>query len=187
MEKQTRNPETRKAVIFYTAELAIFAVAFLTLGILIFARIITLGGLFRPIYIIVTMVSGSCLIFDFLTAVLWKKRRSKISLFDKFLLLPVGPTLLTTDIIMLVQGLENTAEFHRATIASLFCYFGLIYGAQAVYHYFVPLPGLLQPETKDDGDVVEVVTVEAETPKDEEKRGEKEELAHVPSNQIIDK
>ncbi len=148
MKNETRTLEMKKAVLIYTIELAFFAATFATLGILILLSIIHLGGTFRQIYVYVTLAGGGWLLADFLWALLSKKRRKKVSLLDKALTLPVAPVLLSTDVIILLNGLEATVELHRLTVGGLFCYFGVIYAIEAVYHFYVPIPGLVETEKK---------------------------------------
>lgn len=66
---------------------------------------------------------------------------------DKCLLLPVPLCLIPLDIWILIQGIDNVdPNVFRFGISIPLLYFSLVYVFEAIYHYFKPLPLLLEEE-----------------------------------------
>ncbi len=137
--------EMKKAKLVYSGELAFFAVAFSVLGILLLTNVLHPSNLIlRQVFVYISLVGGTWVIADFIWCLASEKRRKKNSLLDKATLLPVAVSIIAIDIITLVKGFEETLEFHRIAVGILFLYIAVAYGFQAVYHYYHPLPMLVQ-------------------------------------------
>ena len=179
---KNRTLDEKKVIRIYTIELAVFSVVFLTLGILMLVGVLGNNSNFRLVFTYITLVGAALLVGDFLWAIFSPKRRKKVSLFDKILVLPAPITIVTLDIITLIKGVEEANDLHRLLVGIVFCYIAAVYLIQAVYHYFKPLPDLLEAaraeeeeeneeEPKEDAESVE------ETPKPEEEVEAKDDSA----------
>ena len=141
---KNETPFLKKAKKVYTIELAIFTLIFLVLGILILVDVIPLRGTFRKVLIYVSIAGSLWLLADFFWTCFSKKRRAKNSLFDKLLALPAGIAVLVLDILTFVIGFEESNQLHETFVGILFCYLAAAYVAQIVYHWFRPLPMLIE-------------------------------------------
>jgi hypothetical protein len=153
MEKEKKKlSENAKAVLIYTIELSVFAVAFIVLGILFLVGVISLTEKRQWIFLYLTLVGGGLLLADFCWAAFSPKHRKKISLFDKTLILPVSLFLICFDIYALCSKLVTTGDgtIFKYVIGIDFLYLALVYVAEAIYHYFYPVPGLLEDEKKEE-------------------------------------
>lgn len=155
MEKEKKKmSDNDKAKLIYTIELSVFAVAFIVLGILFLVDVIPLTERRETVFLYLTLVGGGLLLADFCWAAFSKKHRKKISLFDKTLILPVSLFLICFDIYALCsQLIENGGgAIFKYVIGIDFLYLALVYIAEAIYHYFYPVPGLLEDEKKENKD-----------------------------------
>lgn len=169
MEKTTYTKEQKKAILIYSIELAVFAVVFAVIAILILLEIIGVRDWKKYAFTYVTMIGGLWPITDFIWCLASKKHRAKNSMVDKCLLLPVPLCLIPLDIWILVQGIENVdPNVFRFGISIPLLYFAVAYAFEAVYHYIKPIPMLLEEEEKDD-------KITEETKDSEEKDDSKEE------------
>ena len=134
----------KKIKMVYSGELLVFALIFAVLGTLILTHVWVLGGTFRSIFIYVTLAGSTWFFIDFVWTLSSKKRQAKNSLLDKALPLPATGTILVTDIISLVTGLDNTKELHHYVVGSVFVYFALVYIIEGLYHYKHPIPLILE-------------------------------------------
>ena len=142
------SKETKYKLI-YSGELMLFAVIFLTLSILKFTRVMNYNETRRIVFNWITIAGGAWGIADFTWAMCSKKRQQRISLLDKFLILPLTLFILTFDFISLIAKPTDTS-FYINMIAIAFLYVALIYIFQAIYHFYRPIPGLLDDD-EDDG------------------------------------
>ena len=143
------DKELRKAKKIYTFELLAFVVIFLTLGILILTKVWVLGGNLRLVFAIITMVGTTWAFADFIWMLASKKRRAKNSMLDKVLLLPLAIAIFVIDIITFVQGIDATRELHQYAVGSAFSYIALIYSIEAIYHWYHPLPMIVEAAKED--------------------------------------
>ena len=132
-----------KAKLFYSGELAIFAVVFLVLAILEFTEIIKING---TGFNWVTIFGGFLIIGDFVWAMVSKKRQKKIALIDKILVLPLAVYLISFDLYCFIGQPEVT--IYRYCIPPVMLYLCLVYTFEAIYHFKYPVPGLLEIEEK---------------------------------------
>jgi hypothetical protein len=150
MEKQENHPkmdEFTKVKLIYSAEVALFAIVFGVLGILFLVNVITVSDTRRLIFTWVTLFGGFLGIGDFLWVLLSPKRRKKNSLVDKIAILPLGVALIVIDFMALIQQ-SNDNEKTRYVMGAAFCYIALIYIFEAIYHWFRPIPSLVEEDEK---------------------------------------
>ena len=139
----------KKAKLFYSGELIVIATIAIVLGILVYLRILLTKEHSPLVYTILTMVGGAWIIADFVWASFSKKRRLRISYLDKCLNLPLAIGLYIFDIYSLVTGLS--IEVYQAKYISVFFfYIAANYIFQGIYHYFYPIPGLIDAVMEDD-------------------------------------
>jgi hypothetical protein len=143
-QKKSKMSETKKAILIYSGELLLISLVFGVLGILMLAGVYKSSDLRRQIFVWVTLFGGFLTIGDFFWTLFNKKHRQKSSLLDKCLILPVGITFISYDLIVLITGAND--NLHRYLVGSVFCYIFVIYVFEAVYHYFHPLAVLLETE-----------------------------------------
>ncbi len=137
-----------KAKLIYSGEIFIFAIVFLTLGILFLVRIIDVQDYKKWLFPILTLVGGLWNISELIWALSSPKKRKKTSLLDKFLLLPASIAFLSFGTYALIVMIVNPSStvldnFFPVYIGVALLYSSLIYFFQSIYHYFVPLPALL--------------------------------------------
>jgi hypothetical protein len=165
--------ENKKAKLIYSGELILFAIVFLVLGILVSLKIISLSERWRRIFTWVTLLGGAYGLFDFFWAVFSKKHRKKVSLLDKILMLPIPCALIPIDILSLFQNYGLDYAFYQWTLVGLFFYITIIYTVEGIYHWYVPVPGLLEDEPKKKEGKEEPEDVLEKT-EEEKKDGEKD-------------
>ena len=135
------DKETKYKLI-YSGELALFAVVFLVFAILKFTKVMGYNETRRIIFNYVTLVGSAWGITDFVWALCSKKRKAKVSLLDKALVLPLVIFIITFDLISLIAKPVDE-KFYIYMIGGAFSYITAIYAFQAVYHFYHPIPGLL--------------------------------------------
>ena len=143
MSKEKMTTE-KKLKLIYTGELLFFGVLFIVLATLEILGVIGKREIMMTIFNWVTIFGGTWMIVDFFWVLFSKKRRKKNSLLDKVLLIPAGIYLITFDIICFCKLSFVTMEFRRLMMGILFYYLGAIYLFQGVYHYFFPVPSLIE-------------------------------------------
>ena len=139
----------KKTKLIYSGELMLFAILFLVLATLEILNVIGKRPIMLNIFNFVTAAGGTWMIVDFFWVLFSKKRRAKNSLLDKAMLIPLGIYLITFDIICFVQMKalwqdDSFNRFRRLMMGIAFYYIGGIYLFQSIYHYFVPVPSLVQ-------------------------------------------
>ena len=138
----------KKVKLIYSGELLAFAILFLVFGILKITKVMDYIEIRRIIFNWIT-IFGSCWgIADLIWGLASKKRRQRICLLDKFLVLPVGLFIMTFDLISFIAKPAND-NFYIYSIGGVFLYISVIYFFQAIYHYYKPLPGLLEDEEEE--------------------------------------
>ena len=154
MTKWKELGDLKKAKIVYSAELLVFAIVFLILGILKIANLYNLSksaSWYIYFFVILTMAGGTWFIVDLIWTLVSKKRRKKHSLIDKIIVIPSSLGTYIFDIRALIVGIETIREplpFSQNTLlnyytGTLFIYLALVYIFQAIYHYKYPVPLLL--------------------------------------------
>ena len=162
--KQKMDP-MKKVKLIYSGELLFFALIFITISILKFVGVIAYNSTRSAIFNWITIFGGSWLIADLIWALFDKKRQKRIALIDKFIHAPAGAYLIAFDLYCLISQTKDPNVF-RYGVAAVLAYLGLCYTFEAIYHYYFPIPGLLDVVVEEDD----------ETPNnDEPSKEEKEE------------
>ncbi len=165
MNKPTYTKDQKKTVLIYCGELAVFAVIFFVIGLLIILNIIQIAGWKRYAFTFVTLIGGLWPIADFIWILASKKHRSHNSLLDKCLALPVPLSLIPLDIWILINGITDVeVNVFRYGISIPLIYFALVYLVEAIYHYFKPIPMLLEEDEDDKKNVIENASSEEKEP-----------------------
>ena len=141
----------KKMKLIYSGELLLFAVIFLVVAILKLTGVMKYNETRRIIFNWITIFGGLWGITDFVWGLASKKRRQRISLLDKALVLPLVLFIETFDFISLIAKPESEF-FYVISIGAAFLYITVIYTFQAIYHYFYPIPGLLDDEEEEKKD-----------------------------------
>ncbi len=139
----------KKTKLIYSGELLFFSILLIVLATLEILNIIGRRPIMLNIFNFVTAAGGTWMIVDFFWVLFSKKRRKKNSLLDKALLIPLGIYLITFDVICFVRMSEmwkdeTFNQFRRLMMGIAFYYMGGIFLFQAIYHYFVPVPTLVE-------------------------------------------
>ncbi len=155
MNKPNYTKEQKKAVLIYSGELALFSIVFIVIGLLLILGVIQVSGWKKYAFTYVTMIGGIWPIVDFIWMLVSEKHRARNSFIDKCLIIPVPCCLIPLDIWILINGIDNVEDaVFRFGISIPLIYFALVYAFQAIYHYFKPIPLLLE-EDEDKKDVIE--------------------------------
>lgn len=136
-----------KAKLIYSGELALFAIVFIVLAILRITQVIPFDEKRALFFNWITLFGGTWVIADFLWAMLSQKRKKRVSLIDKSIHLPVGFYLISFDLYCLITKPTNH-DFYRFGISIVLLYLGICYAFEAIYHFYYPVPGLLDIEEK---------------------------------------
>ncbi len=136
------DKQIKKIKWIYSGELLIFAVVFLTLGILELLAVIKQSERFQLIFKIVTLVGATWLVTDFVWVLLSPKRRAKNSLMDKAMMLPLAIYLYVFDILGFV--LQPGPGYYQVGVPIAFFYIACAYVFQGIYHYYNPTPMVLE-------------------------------------------
>lgn len=156
-----------KAKLIYSGELLIFSVLFLVLGILTMTGVIGVSERRIMILTIITLIGGAYFLFNTIWFFVSPKKRAKNSWVDTLLLFPVPLIMVPVDLIRLITGAIPN-EAYPYIIGGLFLYVTVAYTIEAIYHWFVPLPILVEA-AKEDAEEKEKASSEAqEIPEDKE-------------------
>lgn len=143
MKEKKKLTEEQQAILIYSGELLIFAIVFLVLGILRFLNIIPYNAQRILVFNWITLFGGAWGIIDFFWAVFSKKKRAKSCMIDKALVLVLAIFMIVYDLISLIAKPQNEL-FYSYFLASGLIYAGIIFIFQGIYHYFKPLPSLIE-------------------------------------------
>lgn len=147
MSKEKMSTE-KKLKLIYSGELLFFGILFIVLATLEILGLIGKRSLMMTIFNWVTIFGGTWMLVDFFWVLFSKKRRKKNSLLDKALLIPAGIYLIVFDSLCFAGFFPVSEEagmaMRRLFMGILFYYLGAIYIFQSVYHYFFPVPSLVE-------------------------------------------
>lgn len=137
-----------KAKIIYSGELGLFAIVFLVLGLLTMFGVIAVTERRITVLTYITLVGGILAIANTIWFFASKKKQKKGSWLDTLLLFPVPLMMVPVDLIHLIaNGIPN--EAYPYIIGGTFLYITVIYTIEAIYHYFNPLPLLIEAAEED--------------------------------------
>ena len=161
MEKQIK-----KVKLIYSGELLAFAVVFLVLGFLELFVVIKLSERAQLIFKIITLAGATFITGDFIWLMCSEKRKKKNCIIDKVMLLPLAVYLYVFDIVGFVM--KPGYGYYQIGIPIAFMYFACVYIFQGIYHYYKPVPLVLE------------MIEEIKNPKIEENNEEKEAVEAQP-------
>ena len=165
-----------KAKLIYSGELMIFAIVFLVFAILRITGVMGGNQTRSAIFNWVTIFGGSWLIIDCLWALISKKRRPRVALIDKILHAPAGIYLVSFDIYCFVTHPEPASDIYRVGVPVVLFYLCSCYLFESIYHFFIPIPGLLEIEAAEKAEqeakVVDEQQAEFVEPKEEGNKDE---------------
>ena len=170
MAKEKMSLE-KKVKLIYSGELIFFSLVFIVIATLEICGVIGNREIVLIIFNWVTIFGGTWMIADFIWLLCSQKRRKKNAIIDKALLVPAGLYLITFDIICFTGASFVTLPFRRLMMAIVFYYFAVAYIFQGVYHWFKPIPGLLE-DVKKEQEEAEREKREKELEEAKEKEGE---------------
>ncbi len=151
---------SKKMIIFYSVELLVIAAVFITIAILDLTGVLTISVRQHIIFNFVTVLGGAWFIADFVWATFSSKRKERICYIDKILHLPLGLYLIAFDTIMFVHWNVLAYEVYLYGMTGAFLYIGICYTFEGIYHFFKPIPSMIEEEKKED-------PASAESPKDD--------------------
>ena len=138
-----------KAKLIYSGELILFAIVAAVLATLTLTGVIGMSDTKVTWFTWITLVGGTLLIGNTIWFFASKKKRAKGSWLDTLLLLPVPFAMIPIDIIHLVnQAIPN--EDYKFIISSALFYVTAIYTIEGIYHWFNPLPVLVEAAKEDE-------------------------------------
>ena len=163
----------KKNKLIYSGELILIAVVFIVIGTLELIRVINLSDRFQLIFKIITMVGATWLVADFVWTLLSKKRKANYPLMDKAMLLPLAIYLYAFDIAGFV--VSRPYEYYQIGVPIAFFYIACAYTFQGIYHYYHPIPLLVQAieeeiKEKEKKDIESLEANQQEEVKQEEKK-----------------
>ena len=161
-----------KAKLIYSGELIIIAIVFLVVAILKFTNVIPYNATRHLVLNWITLFGGTWVIVDFVWALLSKKRRPRISLLDKALHLPVGIYLVTFDLFCIITRPDNPMVY-RCGFPIAISYLCLCYIFEGIYHFYHPIPGILEAVVEVDDEEEKIEDTPEETLKEEKEHEEK--------------
>lgn len=184
--------ELTKYKLVYSVELAVFAVAFMIIGLLQITHVIILHPFFIQLFNWVTMFGSIWVIFDLCWTLRSEKRRKKVSLFDKVTLGIFAIYVFIIDIIMFTNYLKLPRFWYQTLIGDAVFYIGIIYIMQAYWHYRYPVPSIVEAVeqeridkitykigSKEDGVIIATNVVDNKTYKFENAAEVKEEVGEL--------
>jgi hypothetical protein len=148
-QTKPKMDETKKIKLVYSGELLLISLVFLTLGILMLTGVYQTSETRRTIFVWITLFGGSYTLFDFFWTLFSAKHRKKSSLLDKIAIVPVGITFISYDLYVLLSKTSD-ANLHHLVIGIAFLYIGALYIFESIFHYYHPIPGLLEDDKKED-------------------------------------
>lgn len=134
--------EERKAMVIYTGELILFAIAFAVLGVLKITKVIGYNDTRRLVFNYITLVGGVWGIADFIWYLCSKRRRARNFMPDKIAVLVLALYMIVYDIICIVK--LPSEDFAIYMLGAALLYVAVVYLFQGIYHYFIPVPGYLE-------------------------------------------
>ena len=142
--------ELTKMKLIYSGELFLFAIVGAVLGTLFIVDVIHVKDWKKWVFTILTLIGGIYFVVDLIWSIVSKKKRKKVSLFDKITVAPSGLTLFCLDIYALINLIKDPSwtgangNFFRYEIGIALCYIAVIYIAQGIFHLYKPHPSIIE-------------------------------------------
>ena len=135
------SPE-KKVKFIYSGELLAIAIVFFVLGMLKLFSVIPTSDNSQLIFKIVTLGGATLMVSDFFWCLFSPRRRKKNSLLDKVMVLPLAIYLFAYDIAGFV--VNRPSSYYQIGVSMVFFYITCIYVFQAIYHYYHPIPMMIE-------------------------------------------
>ena len=176
MAKEKMSVE-KKTKLIYSGELIIIAVIFAVVATLQIIGVLGKNEVMQKVFNWITIFGGAWLIVDFFWTLLSKKRRAKNCLLDKILVLPLAIFFITFDVMCFAQLSFVNTRFRQIMLGSAFYYVFVVYLFEGIYHYYKPIPMIIQAieeseKAKEEQDKPQVPEENPEEPQKEEKEAE---------------
>jgi len=139
-----------KVKLIYSGELLIFSIVFLVIAILEFTNVFVISERHHQIFNWLTIFGGTWIVADFTWMLLSKKRQAKGCLIDKITVFPLGIYLIAYDIVGFINYNKMPQEFYQYGIPAALSYVFVVYTFQAIYHWYHPLPELVNEVKKEE-------------------------------------
>jgi len=165
--------ELTKAKLIYSGELLVIAIIFLVIAILKITGVIPHNDVRSAIFTWVTLFGSSWAIIDFIWALVSQTRRPKVSLLDKSLHVLAAIYIFGFDLFVLITKPTDTT-IYRFGLPIAILYLCACYIFEAVYHFYHPLPALLNAIKEEE--VPEVVDEQKAEFVEEQKEENKDEI-----------
>lgn len=132
----------KKTKLIYSGELIAIAVIALVIGLLKLLSVIPTNSGLHLAFHIITLVGSTWVFTDFFWTLFDKKRRARNSLMDKIMALPLAIYMVSFDIAGLVVA--RTESYYQIGVPMALFYLACIYIFQGIYHYYHPIPLILE-------------------------------------------
>ena len=151
--KKTKLSDETKIKLIYSGELVIIALILIVVGALKYANVIVTKPTRLFVYNILSACCGLWMVTEFIWAMVSPKKRAKTPMLDKIIMLPIGIYILCFDTICFTRkamGLEPLETYIRFSVGTVLTVIGLVYIFQAIYHFYHPIPQIIEAieETK---------------------------------------
>ena len=146
MEKKKLSDET-KIKLVYSVELLVIALVLIVVGVLKYTNVIVTKPTRLFVYNILSACCGVWMVAEFIWAMVSPKKRAKTPMLDKIMMLPIGIYILCFDAICFTRkamGLEPLEVYIRYSVGTVLTVIGLVYIFQAIYHYYHPVPQIIE-------------------------------------------
>lgn len=138
-----------KVKLMLAIEYLIFVALFTVLGVLFLTGVIKVAEWKRYAFTYVTLAGAIWILVDFFWTAFSPARRAKHCFLDKILLLPVGLVLVSWDIYAIVNGCAESLPY-AYFIGGDFCYLAAVYLFQTIYHWYRPIPAVIEAALEDE-------------------------------------
>lgn len=160
--------DLKKVKLIYSGELLLFSLVFLVVGLLEILNVIGVNDVFRYIFMWATPFGAAFIIINLIWTIKSEKKRKKSSLLDVISVTPMAIYFIVIDTIMFINYNALEKIIYQYFIGSALLAFSVIYLIQGIYHWYHPLPSLLEEleqeriakitykvlEKKEDGSVI---------------------------------
>ena len=134
----------KKIKLFYSGELLFIGLVVLVFGILKMTNVMQTKETRLLVYNIITTIGVAWIFVDLIWSLVSAKRRAKSCFLDKFLMLPAALYILFFDICCYGKIFIYTDAIVRFSVGGILLYLAAIEIFMAIYHWFKPVPQILE-------------------------------------------
>ena len=146
MEKKKLSDET-KIKLIYSGDLLVIALVLIVIGALKYANVIVTKPTRLFVYNILSACCGIWMVAEFIWAMVSPKKKARTPMLDKIMMLPIGVYILCFDAICFTRkamGLDPLEVYIRFSVGTVLTVIGLVYIFQAIYHFYHPVPQIIE-------------------------------------------